>query len=250
MATEPKGRVCVVTGAGAGLGAALARRLAESGDTVVAADRDGERAEGVVRAINAGGGCAESRRVDVADETSVEAFAGWLREAHGVAHVLVNCAGLAMREGSVVDMPRKAWDLTIAVNLTGTFLMCRHVVPLMPQGGAVVNVSTSGVLKAVPGTDAYSAAKGGVISLSTAMAASLADRGIRVNVVCPGVFGTEEVKQRLGDPRVTAMLARRAPIGRDLGEPDEFAATVEFLCSPAASFINAAVIAVDGGGSA
>lgn len=242
--------MCVVTGAGSGLGAASAWRLAAAGDLVIAADRDGERAEGVARAIRSAGDHAEGRGVDVADEASVEEFALWLHEAHGVAHVLVNCAGKAMREGNVVEMSRRAWDLTIAVNLTGTFLMCRHIVPLMPPGGAVVNVSTSGVLKAVPGTDAYSAAKGGVISLSTAMAASLADRGIRVNVVCPGAFGTEEVKHRLGDPRVTAMLAKTAPIGRDLGEPDEFAATVEFLCSPAAGFINAAVIAVDGGGSA
>jgi NAD(P)-dependent dehydrogenase (short-subunit alcohol dehydrogenase family) len=111
----------------------------------------------------------------------------------------------------------------------------------------VVNVSTSGVLRTVSGTDAYIAAKGGVLALTKAMAVSLADRGVRVNVVCPGVFGTEEVEHRLDDPRVKTMLARTAPVGRGYGEPGEFAATVEFLCSPAASFINAAEITVDRG---
>jgi NAD(P)-dependent dehydrogenase (short-subunit alcohol dehydrogenase family) len=250
MVAETSSRVCVVTGAGAGLGAASARRFAAGGDCSIVVDRDAERAESVARSIVDGGGAAVSRHVDVANEESVIELADWLRKEHGAVDVLVNCAGLALREGSVVDMTRKAWDLTIAVNLTGTFLMCRHLVPLMAPGSVVVNVSTSGVLRTVSGTDAYIAAKGGVLALTKAMAVSLADRGVRVNVVCPGVFGTEEVEHRLDDPRVKTMLARTAPVGRGYGEPGEFAATVEFLCSPAASFINAAEITVDGGGSA
>ena len=238
-----------MTGAGAGLGAALARRFAADGAFVVLVDRDGERAEGVARSISEGGGFAAGRRVDVADEDAVRSLATWLQQEHGVVDVLVNCAGVALAEGNVVEMTRKAWDLTIAVNLTGTFLMCRHLVPLMPAGGAVVNVSTSGVLRAVPDTDAYSAAKSGVIGLTRAMALSLADRGIRVNVVCPGVFGTDEVRSRLDRPRVQAMLARTGPLRGDIGEPDEFASAVAFLCSPEARYINGAEIALDGGGS-
>jgi NAD(P)-dependent dehydrogenase (short-subunit alcohol dehydrogenase family) len=152
-----------------------------------------------------------------------------------------------MREGSVVDMTRKAWDLTIAVNLTSVFLVSRHLVPLMPRGGVVLNVSTNGAVHAVPGTDAYVAAKGGVIALSKAMALSLADRGIRVNVVSPGVFLTEEVAGRLEDPRVQAMLERGRPAGRGFAEPEEFASVVAFLCSDAAGYVNATNLVVDGG---
>jgi NAD(P)-dependent dehydrogenase (short-subunit alcohol dehydrogenase family) len=243
-------RICVVSGAASGLGAALVERFAKTGDHAVIADRDLIKATDVADSLTASERSAVARHVDVSDEESVLALAEWLRAEHGRLDVLVNCAGVALAEGSVVDMTRKAWDLTIAVNLTGTFLMCRHLVPLMPAGGAIVNVSTAGVRKAVPGTDAYVAAKGGVVSLTKAMAVSLADRGIRCNVVCPGVLATDEVRGRLDDARVQAMIRRTAPLGRDWGAPDEFAAAVEFLCGPGASFINGAEIAIDGGATA
>lgn len=243
-------RICVVSGAASGLGAALATRLANGGDVAVVADRDLGKATDVADSITRSGGVAVARHVDVSDEQSVVGLAEWLRAEQGSVDVLVNCAGVALAEGSVVEMTRKAWDLTIAVNLTGTFLMCRHLLPLMPPGGAIVNVSTAGVRRTVPGTDAYVAAKGGVVSLTKAMAVSLADRRVRCNVVCPGVLATEEVRGRLDDARVEAMISRTAPLGRDWGAPDEFAAAVEFLCGPAASFINGAEIAIDGGASA
>jgi 3-oxoacyl-[acyl-carrier protein] reductase len=243
-------RISVVSGGASGLGAALVRRFASLGDCVVVADRDARKATDVADSISASGGLAAARHVDVSDEESVEALAEWLRAEHGRVDVLVNCAGVALAEGNVLEMTRKAWDLTIAVNLTGTFLMCRHLLPLMPEGGAIVNVSTAGVRRTVPGTDAYVAAKGGVVSLTKAMAVSLADRRVRCNVVCPGVLATDEVRGRLDDARVQAMISRTAPLGRDWGEPDEFAAAVEFLCSHAASFINAAEIPVDGGATA
>ena len=243
-------RICVVSGAASGLGAALATRFANQGDFVVVADRERRKATHLADTITGSGAVAVARHVDVSDEDSVVALAEWLRAEHGSVDVLVNCAGVALAEGSVVDMTRKAWDLTIAVNLTGTFLMCRNLLPLMPSGGAIVNVSTAGVRRTVPGTDAYLAAKGGVVSLTKAMAVSLADRGVRCNVVCPGVFGTDEVRGRHDDARVQAMIGRTAPLGRDWGSPDEFAAAVEFLCGPAASFINGAEIAIDGGATA
>jgi len=243
-------RVCVVSGAASGLGAALVRRFASLGNRAVLADRNLPKAVDLADSITALGELAVARRVDVSDEESVRGLAEWLRAEHGRVDVLVNCAGIALAEGSVVEMTRKAWDLTIAVNLTGTFLMCRHLLPLMPAGGAIVNVSTAGVRRTVPGTDAYVAAKGGVVSLTKAMAVSLADRGVRCNVVCPGVLATDEVRGRLNDARVQAMMARTAPLGRDWGDPDEFAAAVDFLCGPDASFINGAEIAVDGGATA
>src|SRR5436305_9572148 len=127
MFDSASARICVVTGGGSGLGAATVRRFAANGEIAIVVDRDGERAEGVARSVVADGGRAVGRRVDVADEASVAQAAASLRVAYGRVDVLVNCAGLALREGSVVDMSRKAWDLTIAVHLTGTLLMCRQL---------------------------------------------------------------------------------------------------------------------------
>jgi|HubBroStandDraft_4_1064222.scaffolds.fasta_scaffold320067_2 NAD(P)-dependent dehydrogenase (short-subunit alcohol dehydrogenase family) len=240
-------RICVVTGAGAGLGEATARRLARLGDEVVAVDRVMQRAQKVADEIRESGGAATAQTVDVSDEGAVTALADWLAANHGRVDVIVNCAGVALAEGSVVEMSRKAWDLTIAVNLTGTFLVCRHLVPLMHDGGSVINVATAGARRIVPGSDAYVAAKGGVIALTKAMALSLADRGVRCNVINPGVFATDEVRSRIGSDRVEAMLARTAPIGRDHGEPDEFADAVQWLAGAGASFVNGAEIPLDGG---
>ena len=172
-------RVCVVTGAAAGLGRSMADRFAADGCRVVLVDRDTERLAVSVSEITETGGRADGRVVDISREEQVEDLAAWLAADPGRVDVLVNNAGLALREGDVVDMTRKAWDLTMAVNLTGTFLMSRHLVPLMPPGSSIVNVATNAVHRAVPGTDAYVAAKAGVAGLTKAMAVSLADRGIR-----------------------------------------------------------------------
>ena len=242
-------RVCVVTGAAAGLGRAMADRFAQDGAAVVLIDRDADRLAGAVSAIAEAGGRADGRAVDVSKQDQVEAMAQWLQSVHGHVDVLVNNAGVALREGSVVDMSRKAWDLTLAVNLTGPFLMSRSLVPLMPSGSVIVNVATNAAHRAVPGSDAYVASKAGVVGLTKAMAVSLADRGIRVNAVSPGVTASEEVLSRLDDPRVKAMIDRAPPLG-EYGRPEELAAVVSFLCSPEARYVNGAVLAVDGGATA
>jgi NAD(P)-dependent dehydrogenase (short-subunit alcohol dehydrogenase family) len=242
-------RVCVVTGAAVGLGRAMADRFAQEGASVVLVDRDADRLAGAVAAITAAGGRAEGRVADVSDQDQVEAAARWLESAHGRVDVLVNNAGVALREGSVADMSRKAWDLTLAVNLTGPFLMSRSLVPLMPAGSVIVNVATNAAHRAVPGCDAYVASKAGVVGLTKAMAVSLADRNIRVNAVSPGVTASEEVLNRLDDPRVRAMIDRAPPLG-DYGRPEELAATVSFLCSDEARYVNGAVLRVDGGATA
>jgi len=239
-------RVCVITGAAAGLGHEMAVCFATQGFTVVQVDRDDARLRESVEEIRAKGGMTDGRVVDVSDEEAVTDLAAWIAKRHGHVDALVNNAGVAMIEGSVVDMSRKAWDLTIAVNLTGTFLMCRHVVPLMPSGTSIVNIATAAVHRAVPGTDAYLAAKAGVVGLTKAMAVSLADLGIRVNAVSPGTITTNEVMGRLSDPRVQAMIDRCPPLG-EFGRPEELAAVVFFLCSTEARYVNGAIIPVDGG---
>ena len=242
-------RVCVVTGAAAGLGRAMADRFASEGAAVVLVDRDADRLAGAVSAITDSGGRADGHLADVSDQAQVEEAARWLESAHGRVDVLVNNAGVALREGSVADMSRKAWDLTLAVNLTGPFLVSRNLIPLMPPGSVIVNVATNAVHRAVPGSDAYVASKAGVVGLTKAMAVSLADRGIRVNAVSPGVTATKEVLSRLDDPRVQAMIDRAPPLS-DYGSPEELAGVVSFLCSDEARYVNGAVLAVDGGATA
>ena len=244
-----RSRVCVITGGAAGLGRAMADRFAQDGDAVVLVDRDADRLASAVSAIAETGERADGRAADVSNQHQVEETAEWIQSVHGRVDVLVNNAGVALREGSVADMSRKAWDLTLAVNLTGPFLMSRSLVPLMPPGSVIVNVATNAAHRAVPGSDAYVASKAGVVGLTKAMAVSLADRGIRVNAVSPGVTGTEEVLSRLDDPRVQAMIDRAPPLG-EYGRPEELAAVVSFLCSPEARYVNGAVLAVDGGATA
>jgi 3-oxoacyl-[acyl-carrier protein] reductase len=148
-------RVCVVTGGAAGLGEAIAARFAAAGHATVLVDRDGDACAATVAKLRAAGGEVAGLTADVSDEAAVTGVAAALRDGYGRVDVLVNNAGYATREGSVVEMSRKAWDLTIAVNLTGPFLMARHLIPLMPPGSVILNIGTIGAIRAVPGSDAY-----------------------------------------------------------------------------------------------
>jgi meso-butanediol dehydrogenase / (S,S)-butanediol dehydrogenase / diacetyl reductase len=245
------GRIWLVTGGAAGIGRAIGARAGSEGERVILLDRDGARAAQTAEAAREAGLDTTHHVVDLRDEDAVATCIAAVADEHGCIDVLVNNAGLAMREGSVVELTRKQWDLTVAVNLTAVYLTCHYAVPHMPPGSAIVNVSTAGALRAVPGTDAYVAAKAGVIGLTKAMAVSLADRKIRANAVCPNVILTEEVQSRQGDPRMEAMMARSgAPLGRGHGEPEEVAAVVWFLASPDASFLNGLAVPVDGGATA
>ncbi|MBV9108867.1 MAG: SDR family oxidoreductase [Gemmatimonadetes bacterium] len=251
------GRHAIVTGGGHGIGGAVAEALAALGASLSLMGRDVARLERHAAVLTAGHGVAvEFFACDVADEESVARAFAESRERLGDAHVLVNNAGQA-ESAALGDTSRELWERMLAVNLTGTYLCTRQVLPAMlaAKSGRIVNVASTAGLRGYPKTAAYCAAKHGVIGLTRALALETAKKGITVNAVCPGYTDTE-MADRAVDGLVSAlgktpeearsMLTRINPLGR-LVAPDEVAATVAWLCSRDAAAITGQSIAVAGG---
>jgi 3-oxoacyl-[acyl-carrier protein] reductase len=242
------GRVAVVTGAGRGLGAAIAAELVASGATVVVADRDGAAADETAARLGAGGARATAHVVDVTDPVAVASLFDDAARAHGRIDVLVNNAGVGAVAPSE-ELSYEQWSRTLAVNLTGTFLCAqaaaRHMRPA--GGGVIVNIGSLFAATGMPMRAAYAASKHAVAGLTKVLATEWADRGIRVVAIDPAYIRTalDDADQRAGD-YTTADIERRTPIGR-YAEPAEIARVVAFVASDAASFITGSEIAVDGG---
>lgn len=246
-------KTAVVTGGGTGIGRAASQRFALEGARVVIAELDEALGETAERSIVDGGGEATFIPTDVTDEANVAATMSAAVAAYGSIDVLYNCAGGSIAaDGKLDEIELDAvYDHTMSLDLRGTMLCSRHAVPHMVEagGGAIVNMSS---LAALSGVDmhVYSAAKGGVISLTRSMAASYARNGIRVNAICPGYVLTERVRERFGTaagerPAQTERTSRRYPFG--VGEPSEIANVALFLASDEARMITAAVLPADGG---
>jgi NAD(P)-dependent dehydrogenase (short-subunit alcohol dehydrogenase family) len=245
-------RTAVVTGGGSGIGAACAARLAAEGAVVAVVDRCLDGAEAVARAITKRGGTAVALRCDVTSECDVARMAGHCACELGGPDLLVNSAGIAPAEGGVTDCAPEQWDAVMAVNLRGTFLTARHVVPHMVAagGGAVVNLSSVFGFRGLPGECAYAASKAAIVNLTRQMSLDHAVHGVRVNCVCPSDCDTpmiDALVAREEDPAAAkAKLALAIPLGR-LGCPEEVASAVAFLCSDESSFITGVALPVDGG---
>jgi NAD(P)-dependent dehydrogenase (short-subunit alcohol dehydrogenase family) len=244
------GRVALVTGAGSGIGRATARRLAAEGAAVACLDVAEDAIAVVAGEINeeaaAAGGSAVDLRCDVTDEDAVEAAVARATEALGPVTNLCNIAGI----GGFAHTPEQSlagWDKIIAVNLTGTFLMCRAVLPqMLEHGGAIVNtVSTAGIV-GQPYSAAYCASKGGVKLLTKALAVEYMARGIRVNGVAPGGVDTPII-HNFGPPEdADWKLIQRimTPIG--FAYPHEIAGAFAYLGSDEAAYITGAILSIDG----
>ena len=248
------GRRALVTGAGAGIGRATALRLAADGARVACLDVDAAAADAAAAEIEAAGGTAVSCPADVSSE---DAVAGAVHAAvaalGGLDCVVANAAvQLVGQDAPVHQLDRAVWDRTLAVNLTGVFLTCKHGIRavLDSGGGAVVCVASgTGLYGIAPGYDAYSASKGGVAALVRVMAADYAQHGIRVNAVVPGFTQTPMTRSFTeNEDRLDALL-QGIPLGR-AGQPGEVAPVISFLLSDAAAYVTGAIWIADGGQTA
>jgi len=246
MAGRLDGKVCVITGAGGGMGADAAARFTEEGASVVVADVDGEAAGRVAEEV---GGLAV--QVDVSDESSVKAMYDAADERYGGIDVLYNNAGISPGDdASVLDTSVEAWDRVQAVNTRGVYLCCRHGIPYLIQrgGGSVINVASFvALVGAATSQISYTASKGAVLSLSRELAVQFAREGVRVNALCPGPVETPLLLRIWSETRGAA--ERRLvhlPMGR-MAQPREIVNAALFLASDEASYVNGATFTVDGG---
>lgn len=241
------GKVCVVTGAGSGIGAAIARGLADVGAKVALLDRDVEAAERVAASLREEGATALAVRCDVADEAAVVAAATQVRRELGVCAALVNNAGM-LRAGSLDTVSVADWNAVLAINLTGYLLCSREFGRDMIEAGqgSIVHVASVSALHPQTRSGAYSPSKAAVLLLSKQMAAEWGPQGVRSNAVCPGMIRTALSAKFYEEP---GFEAKRAAVtaSRRVGEPVDIANPAIFLASQRSAYLNGAELVVDGG---
>lgn len=242
---ELAGQVAVITGAGGGIGRAIALELADAGAHVVVNDVVEAAAQKVADEVEARGVEAMVSTADITDGAQVQAMIDAVMERFGRVDILVNNAGIT-RDGLLVRMDEQAWDLVLAVNLKGAFLCTKAVArPMMKaRSGRIINMASVSGVGGNAGQANYSASKGGLISLTKTTAQELAGRNITANALAPGFIETAMTHQLPEEAR--AGWLERIPLGRP-GTPEDVAKAVRFLAGPGAAYITGQVLNIDGG---
>jgi len=247
MGERVRDKVALVTGAGSGIGRAVAKRLAEEGAHVVVTSRSAAHVEETRALVQA----PLAFVLDFREAASIDAGVQAVAEHFGRIDVIASCAGVDdPSEPAVADTPDEVWDEAFAVNVTGLFRLCRAAIPELADGGSIVTVGSANALVPRPNAAAYCASKAALLMLTRTLALELAPRRIRANCVCPGVVDTpltDLFLQRSDDPdALRDDYARWSPLQR-IAEPDEIANCVLFLASDEASYVTGSAFVVDGG---
>lgn len=241
-------KVAIVTGAASGIGRAIALTYAQAGARVVVSDTETAGGEETVALVRKAGGDAFFAKADVSVAEDCSKLVERTVDVYGRLDIACNNAGIGGELAPTADYPLDAWNRVIAVNLSGVFLCMRAQIPAMLKGGGGAIVNVASILGAVgfANAPAYTAAKHGVLGLTKAAAQEYGAQGIRVNAVGPAFIHTPMIERLESDPATLAGLIALHPIGR-LGRPEEVAALVTWLSSPAASFATGAYYPIDGG---
>ncbi len=242
------GRVAIVTGAGAGIGKAIARMFAAQGAQLVLADRDEVSVAQVAEEIAASGAAVTALTADISRSQDVAKVVAHATERFGGLHILINNAAAYQNDGTLMAVSEETWDLVMAVNLKGPWLCMRDAVTAMKNsgGGSIVNISSVNALFGLS-LAAYSASKGGLLALTRLAALELGPLHIRVNAICPGTIMTDNSKAVYAErPGLEAAVTAMYPMGR-LGEPDDIAHCAAYLASDEAKFVTGATFSIDGG---
>lgn len=243
------GRTAIVTGAGGGIGSAIAKLLSREEARVACLDIDGEQVSRTVVEMKQSDHQAIACVCDVADADAVDAAVATVSEAFGSIHILVNCAATITPMGPIVELAEEDWDHALGVNLKSVFLLCKRVIPEIARagGGSIVNLASNFGHVGLAGRAAYCASKGGVISFTRCLALDHARDNIRVNSISPGSVETPRGAKQYGSiERMREIRGPLHPIGR-IGKPEEVAAAALFLVCDDAAFMTGADIVVDGG---
>jgi NAD(P)-dependent dehydrogenase (short-subunit alcohol dehydrogenase family) len=247
-----EGKSAIVTGAGNGIGKAIAELFAAEGARVMVAELEEDPGQATVDSITDAGGTAVLQQTDIADESSVEAMVSAAAAAHGTVDILVNNAA-AFVFGKIEDVTDTDWNRVLGVNVIGTSHCVRHVLPVMRKagGGSIVNLASVSSFVAQPAFIPYNASKGAVLQLTRCLALDLASDNIRVNAVCPGSIKTRATDQHIASlglvpEEAYVEFGQDSPMKR-MGEPSEIAYGALFLASDEASFMTGSHMVIDGG---
>jgi len=239
-------KVAIITGGGSGFGRASSLLFAENGAKVAVVDYNMKTAEETVKMITDDGGEAIAVKADVSNEEDVKKFIDQTVKEYGQLDILFNNAGV-YEPGNVEETSLEAWDRSISINLTGAFMGAKYAMPYLKEtNGNIINTASAGGIIGFPEATSYGATKGGVISLTQAIAVDYAEEGIRANAICPGTGETGMTNELLKNDQVAKSFLAPIPIKR-FGQPNDIAQAALFLASDNASYITGHALPVDGG---